>query len=247
MNKNSVALIILTLFIIMSGCKTKKTTGDEAVTSNSEKGDAVCIWDNISIKDAPGKDGKWLASVSLGEKCIYLNHDKEITNGEKKTKYLNVRLQDGKEGWVQSDFIVLDGKPGVIIQDAIIYSRPDLLTKTEKSFSKMDIIGVKGKQNDFIEITGKRKAGKWIEKGWIKASNISYSEVDIAVAKYAAKALATMETEKRDAAIKEIVENKDLQGSVFIADLKDLLVPAEDFIEADVKNHVSDTTDSAVN
>jgi len=247
MKKNSVALLICAVIIVLSGCKTKKTTGDDSVANDSRKGDAVCIWDNISLKESPGKDGKWLASLSLGEKCLYLNSDKEETNGEKKTRYLKIRLQDGKEGWVQSDFIVLDGKPGVILQDAVVYSRPDLLTKTEKSFSKMDIIGVKGEQNDFIEVTGKRKSGKWIENGWIKASNISYSEVDIAVAKYAAKALATTDKEKRDAAIKEIVENKDFQASAFTAGLRDLLIPAEDFIEAEVKNQTSDSTDAVVN
>jgi hypothetical protein len=247
MKRNSVALLACAVLIIMSGCKTKKTTGDENAASDSRKGDAVCIWDNISLKESPGKDGKWLASVSLGEKCLYMNSDREESNGEKKTKYLKIRLQDGKEGWVQSDFIVVEGKPGVIVQDAVVYSRPDLLTKTDKSFSKMDIIGVKGEQNDFIEIAGKRKSGKWIEKGWIKASNISYSDVDIAVAKYAAKALAITDKEKREAAVKEIVENKDLQESVFISDLKNSLVPAEDFIEAEVKNQASDTTNSTVN
>jgi hypothetical protein len=247
MKRNSVALFVCAVLIIISGCKTKKTTGDENAASDSRKGDAVCIWDNISLKESPGKDGKWLASVSLGEKCLYMNSDREETNGEKKTKYLKIRLQDGKEGWVQADFIVVEGKPGVIVQDAVVYSRPDLLTKTDKSFSKMDIIGVKGEQNDFREIAGKRKSGKWIETGWIKAANISYSDVDIAVAKYAAKALAITDKEKREAAVKEIVENKDLQESVFISDLKNSLVPAEDFIEAEVKDQASDTTNSSVN
>jgi len=247
MKKNYVTLLILAVFIIISGCKTKKSTGEENASGESRKGDAVCIWDNLSLKESPDKDGKWLASISLGEKCIFLNSEKEDINGDKKTRYLKIRLQDGKEGWVQSDFIVVDGKPGVIIQDAIIYSRPDLLTKTAKSFSKMDIIGVKGNQNDFVEVAGKRKDGKWIETGWVKASYISYSEIDIAVAKYAVKALTMEETGKRDAAIKEIVDNRDFQGSAFIASLKELLVPAEDFIEAEIKSQVPDSTGGTVN
>jgi hypothetical protein len=247
MKKYYVTLLVFAVLIVMSGCKTKKSTGEDNSTGNNLKGDAVCIWDNIPLKETSGKEGKWLASVNLGEKCMYLDNSREETNGEKKTKYLKIRLQDGKEGWVQSDFIVLDGKPGVIIQDAVVYSRPDLLTKTDKSFSRMDIIGVKEPQNNFIEVAGKRKAGKWIEKGWVKEPNISYSEVDIAVAKYAAKALAIADKEKREAAVKEIVDNKDLQESVFITDLKNLLIPAEDFIEAEVKSQASDTTNSTTN
>ncbi len=247
MKRHSFTLIILAVLIIVSGCKTKKAPGEEKATNDSPKGAAVCIWDNISLKATPDKDGKWIASISLGEKCTYLNDKKEEVNGEKKTCYLKMKLQDGKEGWVQSDFIVLDGKPGVITDDAVIYSRPDLLTKTAKTFSKMDIIGVKSEQNEFIEVSGKRKDGKWIETGWIKPSSISYSDIDIAVAKYASKALATEDAGKRESALKEIVDNKDLQESVFIADIKEALIPAEDFIENEVLMEASDTTASASN
>lgn len=247
MKKRSLTLLILAVFIIVAGCKSKKTTGDENSSGDVRKGEAVCIWDNISLKESPDKSGKWLASISLGEKCIFLNNEKEDINGEKKTRYLKMQLKDGKEGWVQSDFIVVGGKAGVVTQDAVIYSRPDLLTITGKSFSKMDIIGVKGIQNDFIEVAGKRKDGKWIETGWIKAPNISNSEIDIAVAKYAAKALAATESGKRDAAIREIVDNNDLKGSVFIADLKNMIIPAEEFIEEEIKSQASDTSDSSLN
>lgn len=247
MKKHYATFILFTVLIIISGCKTRKSTGDGNGTDNNIKGDAVCIWENIPLRDAPGKEGKWLASVNLGEKCTYLNSDKVITNGEKSTKYLKISLQDGKEGWVQSDFIVLNGKPGVITQDAVIYSRPDLLTKTDKTYSRMDIVGVMDTQNNFIQVTGKRKNGKWIETGWIKPAGISYSDVDIAVAKYADKAMAITDAGKREAAIKEIVENSDLQESAFIADLKNALVPAEDFIEAEVKSNASDSTSNTAN
>lgn len=247
MKKYYATLIFFAVLIIISGCKSKKSTAEVAATEGYTKGDAVCIWDNIPLREDPGKEGKWITSVSLGERCKYLNSDKEETNGGKKIKYLKVSLQDGKEGWVQSDFIVLDGTPGVITRDAVIYSRPDLLTKTDKSFSRMDIVGVMEIQDDFVQISGKRKNGKWIETGWIKPANISYSDVDIAVAKYATKAMAITDAGKREAAIKEIVENNDLQESAFIADLKNLLIPAEDFIEAEVKNNASDSTDNVTN
>jgi len=157
---------------------------------------------------------------------------------------IEVELQDGKQGWVQADFIIIDGKPGVIVQDAVIYSRPDLLTKTGKSFSRLDIVGVKGEQNGFIEIAGKRKDGKWIETGWIKPSNMSLTEIDVAVAKYAAKAMLIEDKTKQAEAINEILGNSDLEGSVFLDELRSMVSPSE--LEEEVLEDTEvDTTKSA--
>ena len=80
----------------------------------------------------------------------------------------------------------------------------------------MDIVAVKSEQSDFIEVVGKRKAGKWIETGWIKPANVSYIDVDIAVAKFGAKALEITDRQKRNAAINEVINNADYKSSVFI-------------------------------
>lgn len=225
--RNVFLLFALMAFVALSACKGKKgsETGEDSLSQAS--GNAVCIWDKVSLKESPGADGKWLASISLGEKCNYLDDEKEVANGAKKTKFVKVELQDGKQGWVQADFIVIDGKPGAVIQNAEIYSRPDLLTKTGKSFSKMDIVGVKSEQNNFVEVVGKRKDGKWIESGWIKPSNVSQSDIDVAVAKYAAKAIAIEDKAKRQEAINEILTNSDLSGSVFMEDLRALITTSE--------------------
>ncbi|HEY4789156.1 MAG TPA: SH3 domain-containing protein, partial [Bacteroidales bacterium] len=177
---------------------------------------AVCIWDKISLKESPSDKGKWLASLSLGEKCTYLDDSKEDNSGKKPVTYYKVKLQDNQEGWVQSDFVILKSKPATIIKEAEIYSRPDLLTKSNKTFSMMDIVAVKSEQGDFIEIVGKRKAGKWIESGWVKSSTVSYADVDIAVAKYGGKALEIPDRQKRNSALNEIINNQDFKSSVFI-------------------------------
>jgi len=232
MKRNILLTCALLAVFTFSACKDKKTTDSGKELIIEKTGVAVCIWDNLSLRETPANDSKWLASVSLGEKCKYLREEKEVTVGEKTTKFIKIELQDGKQGWVQSDFMVVDGKPGVIIQDAVIYSRPDLLTKTGKSFSKMDIVGIKGEQNEFVEISGKRKDGKWIETGWIKPSNISFSDIDIAVAKYASKALVIEDTGKKNEAINEILTNADLKGSIFIDELRNLLSTDEIVEEA---------------
>lgn len=217
--------------IFSVACKGKKTNTDGIVSEVSEDaGYAVCIWDRASLKETPEEKGKWLESLSLGEKCEYLDETKEDNSGTKPVQYYKVRLLGGKEGWVQSTLVALNSKPAALSQDAEVYSRPDLLTKTDKAFSKMDIVAVKGNQGDFLEVTGKRKEGKWIETGWIKANNVTYSDVDIAVAKFGGKALRMEDEAKKQVAIKEIVSNSDFSNSIFINELS-VLISEQDTVE----------------
>ena len=197
-------------------CKSKTPQASAGTTIQDSPAVAVCIWDKVSLKESPSDKGKWLASLSLGEKCTYLDDSKEDNSGKKPVTYYKVKLQDNQEGWVQSDFVILKSKPAVFIKDAEIYSRPDLLTKTNKSFSIMDIVAVKSEQGEFVEVAGKRKAGKWIETGWIKPANVSYTDVDIAVAKYGSKALEISDRQKRNVALNEIINNSDYKSSVFV-------------------------------
>lgn len=215
--KNVVKLTIFICVLAVLGCKSKtpQTSSDGSVVIEDNKM-AVCIWDKVSLKESPEEKGKWLASMSLGEKCTYLESTKEDNSGKKPVTYYKVQLQDKQEGWVQSDFVILKSKPAAIVKDAEVYSRPDLLTKTNKSFSVMDIVAVKSEQGDFIEVAGKRKSGKWIETGWIKPSNVTYADVDIAVAKYGSKAMEITDRQKRNGAINEVINNSDYKSSVFI-------------------------------
>jgi hypothetical protein len=216
MKKILYTLIVILIVCQFSGCRGKKSDSGSLGSSDSAQVYAVCVWDNVSLKETPAESGKWLASLSLGEKCYYLDDKKEDNTGKKPVTYFKVQLMDKKEGWVRSEFIVLNSRPATLVRDAEIYSRPDLLTKTSKVFGTMDIVAIKSVQNDFIEVVGKRKEGKWIESGWIKSSNVTENDIDIAVAKFGSKALAITNLELRNKAINEIVNNSDFKNSVFI-------------------------------
>lgn len=224
--KNSIYLALLLFTVSLSfSCKGKKSDG--TISADDDSTYAVCLFDRASLKETPEDKGKWLEAISLGEKCEYLDDTKEDNSGGKTVKYYKIKLQGGKEGWVQANMFALSSKPAALNQDAEMYSRPDLLTKTGKMFKSMDIVAVKSTQGDFIEVMGKRKEGKWIESGWIKAGNVTYSDVDIAVAKFASKALQIKDPEKRKAAITEIVSNSDYSSSVFISELDQIINPSD--------------------
>lgn len=223
-----ISFIIIALFSVScnSGSAPVSDSGDSTVT-------AVCVWDNISLKETPDESGKWICAISIGETVTYMDDTKEVASDKKTVTYVKVKLKDGKEGWAQSDFVILNSKPAAVVDNAEIYSRPDLLNKTGKSFSKMDIIAVKSEKEGFIEVVGKRKDGKWVESGWIKPKAITYDEVDIAVAKFAAKALEITDSKKKEEAINEIVNNADFKNSVFISTLVKSETPATEEVVPD--------------
>ena len=150
-----------------------------------------------------------------------------MTDSISKKVYTKVKLIDGKEGRTPKRFMAINGKVAVMLESASVYQSPDLLTKTEKKYSAMDIVAVTGKQGDWLQVKGKRGEGKYIEEAWIKSSNISESTVDIATAKFANIALAKETMTLRIQALKEVLANNDLAGSSFVDLLKDKIADYE--------------------
>jgi hypothetical protein len=245
MKKSLYFIFILASLVAVFSCKGKKgqAEGDSTAVEATEDGTyAVCVFDRASLKETPEEKGKWLEALSIGEKCEYLDDTKEDNSGSKEVKYYKVRLQGGKEGWVQANLMSLNSKPAALNQDADVYSRPDLLTKTAKKYSKMDIVAVSATEGDFIQVTGKRRDGKWVESGWIKSTNVTYSDVDIAVAKFGRKALAITDEAKQKEAIQEILNNTDFSNSIFIQDLNSIANPEENV--DDPSSYVDEVTDA---
>lgn len=228
--KNLFNLLIAYSALVIVSCQGNNSKSFADIASEDSTNLAVCVWDNVSLKESADENGKWLSSLSLGETVIYLGKEHNVETAKKTVTYYNIRLKDGKEGWSQADFIIIGSKPAAIIEDSPVYSRPDLLNKTDKVFSSMDIVAVKSENNGFIEVTGKRKDGKWLETGWIKNSAVTYKDVDVAVAKFAGKAMSINEESKKIEAIEEIINNSDLNSSIFIESLKNLL-PQEEIVD----------------
>lgn len=198
--------------------KTEQTTAQEEASKNI---DAVSIWDGISVREEPSSDGKWVSSISLGEKVL-LTGKTAIDSSEENREYVEIILGDEKQGWVVSDFIV-EGTAVAVISEAQIFKRPDLLTKTDKSFTSMDVLALLNTKDEWVEVKGKKQGDKWFSSGWVKRTDLSDNEIDIAVAVYAQKALAIEDEEERTEAIQEILENESFTSSQFMVDLKNEL------------------------
>jgi SH3-like domain-containing protein len=173
----------------------------------------------VALRESPEEKGKYLTSVNLAEKVELLGEEKTDESASKKREYCKIKLMDGKEGWIVKDFIVAKAKPGVMVRDVDVYTRPDLLAKSNKTFKRMDIVAVSDIQSEWCKITGKRTGGTWIDEGWVKISDLSYDQKDIAVAMYGKQALVLAKDKQIEELIK-IIDNSDFVGSVFIDDLK---------------------------
>src|SRR5271166_6166734 len=118
-----ISFVFVTISLLVS-CNNKQA-GSSFIDDPSS---AVCVWDKVSLKETPEDNARWVTSLSLGEQCSSLNESKVDNSGKKPVSYSKVKLKDGKEGWVQSDLVIMHSKPGAIIQETDIYTRPDLLT-----------------------------------------------------------------------------------------------------------------------
>jgi hypothetical protein len=226
-------MLAVGMAVILSSCNSssvetaKSNTADTAQTATentavSQEAKAICIWDKASLVDKPEKAGKWLSSVSLGESVVFLNETIEETTDRKRT-FHKVRLSDGKEGWVQGEFVVPNATGAAVTETTVIYSRPNLTSVSKNSFEPFDIIAVLSEKDGWVEVVGKRKTGTWIDKGFIKHKAYSQSEKDIAVAIYVSRALAKTKTEEKVAELQKIQNNADLSGSSFDVQIGDLL------------------------
>ncbi len=215
--------------------KKKDVSGGLNITEK----DAVCIIDGVALRDAAGSDAKFIATLNAGEKLICLD-TKEV----KEKKYIKVELKGGNTGWIKESVLVIAAKPAVVVKEAIVYQRPDLITKTNKILSTYDLIAIKEKQGDFVMVYGRTKDGKRVSGSWIKLDAISMEEVDVAVAIYVNKAYKLKDVNERMAAIKEIVDNSDFSNSCFMTQLSSLTTAIEESEAVNENVEVNTNTDS---
>ncbi len=223
----NLTFLTLTIPLFILGCasgggeETTESTTSEPTPEVKEIA-SVCIWDKVSVRETPNEKGKWITSLSIGEKVTYTNIS-EVDSANDRT-YLKIKLTDGTEGWSRDDFIIPESRPAVFVSNSDLYNRPDLLTKSDKQFSVMDIVAVEDKGEDgWAAVNGKRKEGKWIDNGWVKSENLSYNDVDLAAAKFVQQAMAVENPEEKLKALQEVANNSDLAGSIFIANVEELL------------------------
>jgi hypothetical protein len=207
------ALLPLLLF----GCKGNQST--ETTENETELKSAVCIYDGVPVRAEPGKDGKWLTSLNLGESLIYLDKEYKDTEGKGQDFY-KVELSDGSQVWARSYGIALNAKAGAILNETPIYKRPDLVNKTDKVFNPLEFVAVVGQKDDWwIEVIGANKK----KSGWIKIQFVSSDPEDVAVATLAHKSLLDKEGKIITENLQSFIDGLPYQNTHFNGYLNSLL------------------------
>ena len=227
-------LVLITFSFSILSCDSGKkanTEAEENTEQTIQEIDAVCIWDGGSIRSIPEGNGKYVTKMALGEQITWLGiSENDTTDKGKVVQYFKVKLSDGTEGWASEYVIVTESKPGVIINEAIVYTRPNLLNATDKKFEAMDFVAIVKTEDGWSEIVGEKNN----KNGWVQLETISDKKEDVAVALLAGKAYAEKDEDEQKEKIKAIVDNSAFASSVFIDRLKSEIEEVEEEIEEEI-------------
>jgi hypothetical protein len=206
----------------MFSCKSDGTRSDSTAKDTASEPapvvKAVCISNGVAIRAEPKKDGKWISSMMLGEVCNYLG-ETIADSTDKNQEFYKVELSDGAIVWARSYGLLLDAKPAAIIDQTPVYTRPDLVTKTDKSFGTAEFVVIVGEKDNWIEVVGAEKR----KKGWINMDAVSTQSEEVAVATLVHKNLmdksGNIQTEK----ISGFLEQLPYKETMLAGYLEDLL------------------------
>ncbi len=192
--KASLVLILslaLAGFTLLTTSCNEGTAPAENKTSSSEP--VVEQVPELAIPATITFDGLWFRETMEGNGTKQLDvGDKVTITGEElpdpekpKIIYVPVRLEDGTEGYVSKWFAVPESYPGVLTQNAKLYSEAKLSKLTsEPDIEAMTIvaIGNEGDVNGFVKVSFATPDGyaKW--DYWVKMDLVSYQEKDIMAA-----------------------------------------------------------------
>jgi hypothetical protein len=204
---------------IMTGCGKKEQAAAKSVPAGQEqtapaKTFAACMYDGISLKQEPSKNGKWLASISLGEMVQSLG-DSAVDTADKNRCYQKIQLSDGKSGWATSYGLVLNARLAAVKQATLIYKRPDLLTGTDVKIGLMNPVAVIQEKDGWSEFISEARK----KSGWIRSDALTAEPADVAVAILALKKLGA--AKNRAEAVKEFISASPYPESFFIKKLQE--------------------------
>jgi hypothetical protein len=225
--KNLLLIISILFLTSIVGCnpvtKENASSTELEVSPDNSLPVAICIWKEISVKESPNEKGKYLTSVFLGEKLTVLADTASERLNNRIYSYQKVKLADGSQGWIRSEFIAINATPAAFLKDATIYKRPDLMTSSKKSFNAMDFVAIKNlTQDGWAEVIGKRAGDTWFSSGWVKEENLTKDSKDITFSVLFTKAMDIRDTDLRTAEVKSILNTPELAGSLFFTRVNDI-------------------------
>ena len=211
-------LVFLVLFLFVFTLCQKETPSQDKVVVEEKRIDTISIWDGVALRAQPKRTGKWLASISLGERVFWLG-ESQVDSTNDQYEYLKVELSDGTVGWASKYVVVVDSQAGAVKKETPVYKRPDPLTMSDKMFEVMDMVAITDEKDGWVEVVGEKRE----KSGWIRSDYITKDKGDVTVAILAMKALREKDDIPLYQKIHEIIEKTAYPESIFIPILRQMM------------------------
>ncbi len=230
------ALFFMAFSLFLFGCGDENKDAENSNKSNDAaeeqaveepeftEAPIVCLWSKISVREEPKAKGKWKTYIYLGETATYKGITEKDTTVKKGKSYAKIELADGTQGWVEDRFFAIDAKPAAIINDTKLYERPDILTAGKKEYKRIQFVVITDEKDGWKKVKGKKVEDTWFSSGWVKDNNITENSLDVSVAVLENRAASIEDKEKKIEALNEIINNTDFASSLFIEDIRQMIM-----------------------
>ena len=169
-------IIFLSLAISITACNTTSNRSTSKKTPEA----AVSLYNKSPLYDFKGNKIKFAGYLNLGERFHSLGEKKKDTVSKRKKTYVKVLLSDSTEKWIDPILFVSPAKPAVVLQEADIFSRPDIVAKTSKMYEPINFVAIVEEKGEWISVVGFNRK----RKGWIKKEAVSTDRNEVAVSAF---------------------------------------------------------------
>jgi len=262
----SILAIILALF---SSCNKTKTPQSDQIHGNAAEADKPPVAEKYgyvlrvnasfyTLENDTGSESdktKWTASMALGEKVVIGKIRRVTFAGDGKVyDFLEIRRNDGKEGFAFASHIAEGGSLAVVIDEkAHMFSAPGTINVIAVILPRKTIaVSFPETERDgFVEIKAYDPVGQVTRQNYMRLSSLSGKESDIqsSILLQTAQALKNEGAEKirRDALLDAAL--LDYPDSAFNAEIQALVTPnaAVTIIKEPVSHPVMTVNDDNVN
>jgi hypothetical protein len=173
---------------------------------------AVCVADRLAFWSGPTqKEGFTGYYIKNGELVTWLGVSEQDKTDQNREFY-KVRLSDGTEGWALATYIVPEAKAAAVTQEVTIYRQNNLISRTDEALQPLDIVAVLEEQEDWVRVA----KGNRNNVSWIKPGNLTFAEVDVAVAYHARQAQKIESVDQRRERLQALLDEEAFQDSIFV-------------------------------
>jgi hypothetical protein len=179
---------------------------------------------------------KWDSGLTLGD-SVTLGNPRKLTYDKKEWDFVEVRLNNKKQGFAIANQISVGGRLAVVIEEkANLFSEPTVAKATNTVVARKTVLVYfpETESGGFVEIKGVDYETKYLISGYMRLASFSRNDSDIQASillQTAEVMTSDKQTIAKTAILKAAVE--DYPDSVFNSEIRKILNPSESSFDDD--------------